>query len=42
VQESIAIGAFHAMRKGIITVASAGNGGPTMETVVNMPHGLSQ
>jgi len=35
VEDSIAIGAFHAMRKGIITVASAGNGGPTMATVVN-------
>ncbi|CAJ2657641.1 unnamed protein product [Trifolium pratense] len=34
-QDCIAIGAFHAMRKGIITVASAGNGGPTMATVVN-------
>ncbi|CAK8560925.1 unnamed protein product [Lathyrus sativus] len=35
VQDCIAIGAFHAMRKGIITVASAGNGGPTMASVVN-------
>ena len=35
VEDSIAIGAFHAMRKGIITVASAGNDGPAMETVTN-------
>ncbi|XP_058747069.1 subtilisin-like protease SBT4.14 [Vicia villosa] len=35
VRDCIAIGAFHAMRKGIITVASAGNGGPTVATVVN-------
>ncbi|KAJ1413705.1 Peptidase S8/S53 domain [Sesbania bispinosa] len=35
VQDCIAIGAFHAMRKGIITVASAGNDGPTMATVTN-------
>ncbi|CAL0318315.1 unnamed protein product [Lupinus luteus] len=35
VQDSIAIGAFHAMRKGIITVASAGNDGPNMATVTN-------
>ncbi|XP_061347340.1 subtilisin-like protease SBT4.14 [Gastrolobium bilobum] len=35
VEDSIAIGAFHAMRKGIITVASAGNDGPTMATVTN-------
>ncbi|KAK2437975.1 subtilisin protease SBT4.14 [Trifolium repens] len=34
-KDSISIGAFHAMRKGIITVASAGNDGPTMATVVN-------
>ncbi|XP_004510915.2 subtilisin-like protease SBT4.14 isoform X2 [Cicer arietinum] len=34
-QDTLAIGAFHAMRKGIITVASAGNDGPTMATVVN-------
>ncbi|KEH20533.1 subtilisin-like serine protease [Medicago truncatula] len=34
-QDSISIGAFHAMRKGIITVASAGNDGPTMATVEN-------
>ncbi|KAL2337400.1 hypothetical protein Fmac_011846 [Flemingia macrophylla] len=35
VQDSIGIGAFHAMRKGIITVASAGNDGPSMATVTN-------
>ncbi|RDY04372.1 Subtilisin-like protease SBT4.14, partial [Mucuna pruriens] len=35
VQDSIGIGAFHAMRKGIITVASAGNDGPFMATVTN-------
>ncbi|XP_019434160.1 PREDICTED: subtilisin-like protease SBT4.14 [Lupinus angustifolius] len=35
VQDSIAVGAFHAMRKGIITVASAGNDGPNMATVTN-------
>ena len=34
-QDSMSIGAFHAMRKGIITVASAGNDGPTMATVEN-------
>ncbi|XP_057435528.1 subtilisin-like protease SBT4.14 [Lotus japonicus] len=33
--DSIAIGAFHAMKKGIITVASAGNDGPSMGTVTN-------
>ncbi|XP_027338944.1 subtilisin-like protease SBT4.14 [Abrus precatorius] len=35
VEDSISIGAFHAMRKGIITVASAGNDGPTLGTVTN-------
>ncbi|KOM57404.1 hypothetical protein LR48_Vigan11g043700, partial [Vigna angularis] len=35
VQDSIGIGSFHAMRKGIITVASAGNDGPFMATVTN-------
>ncbi|XP_027927083.1 subtilisin-like protease SBT4.14 [Vigna unguiculata] len=35
VQDSISIGAFHAMRKGIITVASAGNAGPSFGTVTN-------
>ncbi|KAJ9188404.1 hypothetical protein P3X46_003763 [Hevea brasiliensis] len=35
VSDTLAIGAFHAMRKGIITVASAGNDGPTSGTVAN-------
>ncbi|CAL0303326.1 unnamed protein product [Lupinus luteus] len=35
VTDSISIGAFFAMRKGIITVASAGNGGPSLATVTN-------
>ena len=35
VQDSISIGAFHAVRKGIITVASAGNEGPDMASVFN-------
>ncbi|KAI9113022.1 hypothetical protein K1719_015954 [Acacia pycnantha] len=34
-KDSIAIGSFHAMKKGIITVASAGNDGPSLTTVVN-------
>ncbi|XP_065872051.1 cucumisin-like isoform X1 [Euphorbia lathyris] len=33
--DSIAIGAFHAMRKGILTSASAGNDGPDYQTVRN-------
>ncbi|KAL8541271.1 hypothetical protein ACS0TY_002493 [Phlomoides rotata] len=33
--DSIAVGAFHAMRKGILTVASAGNDGPNIGSVVN-------
>lgn len=33
--DSIAVGAFHAMRKGILTVASAGNDGPNHGTVAN-------
>ncbi|KAK7294974.1 hypothetical protein RJT34_17875 [Clitoria ternatea] len=35
VDDSISLGAFHAMRKSIITVASAGNDGPGMGTVTN-------
>ncbi|XP_049398869.1 subtilisin-like protease SBT4.14 [Solanum stenotomum] len=31
----ISVGAFHAMRKGILTVASAGNEGPNLNTVAN-------
>ncbi|KAH7675465.1 Peptidase S8 subtilisin-related protein [Dioscorea alata] len=34
--DSIAIGSFHAMKKGIVTSASAGNGGPSRETLSNM------
>ncbi|KAI9113009.1 hypothetical protein K1719_015941 [Acacia pycnantha] len=34
-KDSIAIGSFHAMKKGIITVASAGNDGPSLTSVVN-------
>lgn len=33
--DGIAVGAFHAMKKGIITVASAGNDGPMLGGVVN-------
>lgn len=33
--DSIAVGAFHAMRKGILTAASAGNDGPGYGTVAN-------
>ncbi|OAY49255.1 subtilisin-like protease SBT4.14 [Manihot esculenta] len=35
VTDTLAIGAFHAMRKGIITVVSAGNDGPSFGTVAN-------
>ncbi|KAL2330417.1 hypothetical protein Fmac_017998 [Flemingia macrophylla] len=35
VEDSISIGAFHAMRKGIITAASAGNDGPNPGSLTN-------
>ncbi|KAE9617769.1 putative cucumisin [Lupinus albus] len=35
VTDSISIGAFFAMRKRIISVASVGNGGPSLATVTN-------
>ncbi|KAB1217804.1 Cucumisin [Morella rubra] len=34
-EDSISIGAFHAMRNGILTSTSAGNRGPTLSTVTN-------
>nr|GLL34424.1 subtilisin-like protease SBT4.14 isoform X2 [Ipomoea trifida] len=33
--DAIAVGSFHAMRRGILTVASAGNDGPNYNTVSN-------
>lgn len=33
--DSISVGSFHAMKKGIITVASAGNDGPNLASVAN-------
>ncbi|XWS32264.1 hypothetical protein CRYUN_Cryun23aG0145200 [Craigia yunnanensis] len=35
VTDSISVGAFHALKKGIITVASAGNEGPSLASVSN-------
>ncbi|CAO2817747.1 unnamed protein product [Amaranthus hypochondriacus] len=35
VSDSISIGSFHGLRKGILTVGSAGNDGPSLETVAN-------
>ena len=35
VTDSISVGAFHALKKGIITVASAGNEGPSLGSVSN-------
>ncbi|KAL9348419.1 hypothetical protein Peur_059785 [Populus x canadensis] len=35
VSDALAIGAFHAMKKGIITVASGGNDGPSSGSVAN-------
>ncbi|XP_028805274.1 LOW QUALITY PROTEIN: subtilisin-like protease SBT4.3 [Neltuma alba] len=35
-QDSIAIGSFHAMEKGILTVHAAGNAGPASSTVVSL------
>ncbi|XP_019056699.1 PREDICTED: subtilisin-like protease SBT4.2 [Tarenaya hassleriana] len=34
-EDPLAIGAFHAMEKGIVTVAAAGNSGPNLGTVAN-------
>ncbi|XP_065872052.1 cucumisin-like isoform X2 [Euphorbia lathyris] len=41
-QDTIAIGAFHAMKNGVLTSNSAGNGGPLSETLSNFaPWALS-
>nr|CAD1839352.1 unnamed protein product [Ananas comosus var. bracteatus] len=37
--DGIALGSFHAARRGITVSCSAGNSGPTPGTVVNIPHG---
>ena len=34
--ESISIGAFHAVRKGILTSVSGGNAGPELATITNI------
>ena len=34
--DSFAIGSFHAMKNGILTIASAGNTGPALGTVLNV------
>ncbi|GAV90397.1 Peptidase_S8 domain-containing protein/PA domain-containing protein/Inhibitor_I9 domain-containing protein [Cephalotus follicularis] len=35
-EDGISIGSFHAVKKGIVVVASAGNSGPTPESVTNV------
>ena len=41
-QDSIAIGAFHAMKHGVLTSNAAGNSGPVSESVLNFsPWALS-
>ncbi|GLJ51874.1 hypothetical protein SUGI_1101960 [Cryptomeria japonica] len=41
-QDSIAIGAFHAMKKGILTSSAGGNSGPSKESINNyFPWGLT-
>nr|POE84449.1 subtilisin-like protease sbt4.15 [Quercus suber] len=35
-EDPISIGAFHAMKRGIFTACSAGNGGPSLYTVLNV------
>lgn len=42
VSDPMAIGAFHAMQKGILTIQSAGNSGPEQQSVVGIaPWALS-